>query len=321
MPMITNRAYRGEEDLPAIAALCTLCEELDQLDIPTSVQGLRAVFASPMVDPTRDLRLWNDEAGQLYGFSHLELRGSEHETDGMLWFRVHPEARDGSLEAAIINWAATRLNEVQRERGGTVKLYAGTNSLDAWRIATLEQHGFTPVRYLLRMDHPMAAPLPEPELPPGFTLRPLAGEAEVAAWVEMFNLSFIDHWNHHPLTVEQRLYIMSEPDYNPDYDLIAVGPDGTFAAFCACAFDNEELARSGQRIGWIYVLGTRRGFRSMGLGRAMLLAGMRRLQADGVTTVRLIVDAQSLTGATRLYESVGFSTAQTFIRYFRNTSA
>ncbi|MGH7178790.1 MAG: GNAT family N-acetyltransferase, partial [Tepidisphaeraceae bacterium] len=56
----------------------------------------------------------------------------------------------------------------------------------------------------------------------------------------------------------------------------------------------------------IQVLGTRRGFRRRGLGRAMLLSGMHWLRSRDVHTALLGVDAASPTGAVRLYESNGF---------------
>ena len=43
----------------------------------------------------------------------------------------------------------------------------------------------------------------------------------------MFNQTFIDHWNHHPLTVETRKHWLTDPNYKPELDLVAIAPDGT----------------------------------------------------------------------------------------------
>jgi GNAT superfamily N-acetyltransferase len=51
----------------------------------------------------------------------------------------------------------------------------------------------------------------------------------------------------------------------------------------------------------------RRPWRHRGLARAILLASLGEFWRRGRPTVALGVDAQSLTGATRLYESVGMS--------------
>ena len=91
-----------------------------------------------------------------------------------------------------------------------------------------------------------------------------------------------------------------------------------FAAFCRCEINNEDNAATGRNEGWIEVLGTRRGHRKLGLGRAMLLAGMRWLQAQGVATAVLGVDAENPTGALRLYESVGVVVANTTYTYHKD---
>lgn len=78
----------------------------------------------------------------------------------------------------------------------------------------------------------------------------------------------------------------------------------------------EESNRlQGRKYGWIETLGTRRGFRGIGIGRALLLAGMLRLRAEGLDTALLGVDATNPTGATNLYRSVGFETVLTYHSY------
>ena len=66
-----------------------------------------------------------------------------------------------------------------------------------------------------------------------------------------------------------------------DGDLIALAPDGAFAAFCRCQIDNEDNQHNSRNEGWIDALGTRRGHLKRGLGRAMLPAGMHWLKARG----------------------------------------
>ncbi len=318
MLTLSGRTYLGEADLQPIADLLNACEAVDRLDMGTSVAELREEFESPELDLERDLRLWDDADGTLIAFGQIWIPLSGAEVDGHLWFRVRPDKRSGDLEAEIVNWGVERMREVGRERGVPVKLRASVRSDETQQIGVLEQHGFAISRSFLRMARPLDQPIPEPQFPHGFTLRHLAGPQEVPAWVEMFNQSFIDHWNHHDLTVEQRLHRMKSADYKAEYDLLAVAPDGTFAAFCVCGIYPQENARTGRNEGWINLLGTRRGFRRIGLGRAMLLAGLRLLKAGGVDTAVLGVDADSLTGATRLYESVGFRPVHTYVSYAKD---
>jgi ribosomal protein S18 acetylase RimI-like enzyme len=107
----------------------------------------------------------------------------------------------------------------------------------------------------------------------------------------------------------------SEPSYRPNLDLVIVAPDGAPAAFCWGGLDPQANTSSGLQEGHIGLLGSRRGYRGIGLGRAMLLAGLRALAAAGTQAAWLSVDADSPTGATRLYESAGFRTTQMRMLY------
>jgi len=62
-------------------------------------------------------------------------------------------------------------------------------------------------------------------------------------------------------------------------------------------------------LGWISILGVRRRWRRRGLGEALLRHAIRTLHARGLRRAGLGVDAESPTGATRLYERVGMRVA------------
>ena len=89
------------------------------------------------------------------------------------------------------------------------------------------------------------------------------------------------------------------------------------AGLCLCDVNEEHIARIGRREGWVDILGVRRPYRHQCLGRALLLAGLRVLKEAGMESAALGVDAESLTGATRLYESVGFVECRRYVLYWR----
>lgn len=317
MTTLTRRPYAGETDLEAIANLINACEAVDRLNHGTSVPELRRSLDAPSIDKARDLCLWEDADGHLIGFGRLWIAPTGENIDGFLGFRVHPTARGNDLEQQIVVWAQGRLREAGQERGAQVKLRSGTRADQTNRIALLEKHGFIADRYFFTMELSLSDSIPEPQFPQGFRLYQMGAEQDIEAKVELYNQAFIDHWNHHPLTVERVKQELNKPYYRPELDLIAVAPDETFAAFCYCQINPEENIRSGRNEGWIVCLGTRRGFRQRGLGRAMLLAGIQQLKATGGNTVRLGVDTQNLSGALRLYESVGFRPVETHISFVK----
>ena len=51
---------------------------------------------------------------------------------------------------------------------------------------------------------------------------------------------------------------------------------------------------------------TRRPWRKMGLARALLVQSMQMFKEMGMTETALSVDAENISGATRLYEGVGY---------------
>ncbi len=308
---------RNESDLEAIAHLINTCEKVDRLEESTSISELQQELNEPSLDKARDIRLWFDANGELISFAQLSISGSREMIDGWLWFCVHPIARFSNIEATAIAWGETRMREVEKERSVPVKLRSWVRAENADRISVLTNGGFKVDRYFCRLARSISEPIPEPQFPEGFLLRQFSGEEDAEAWVEMYNQSFIDHWNHHDLTVEQFQYDLAKPSYRKDLDLIAVAVDGTFAAFCHCEISVDECDRIGRNEGWILSLGTRRGFRRMGLGRAMLLAGLHRLKAIGIETAIIGVDADNQSGAMKLYESIGFRNIRNTIAYVK----
>jgi mycothiol synthase len=300
-----------------IADLVKLNEPTGQLDEDTSVYDLQRFFEAPNVDKAHDLRLWIDSNGKLIGFGQLLIPELSHEIEGYLYFDVHPTQCRNAIEAEILQWSEQRMREIAKQADLPVKLRTRLRNDKILRRMLLEKQSFTTERRFLTMACTLAQPSPSFKLPDGFTLRSLRGERDIRAWVELFNESFIDHWNHQDVTAASVRHWLKNPHYKPELNLVAVAPDNTFAAFCVGYINQEENARSRRNEGWIKLLGTRRGFRKLGLGRAMLLAGMRQLKAIGVERVKLGVDAQSLTNATRLYESLGFQPIHTWLSYLK----
>ncbi len=83
-------------------------------------------------------------------------------------------------------------------------------------------------------------------------------------------------------------------------------------SLCFLALDGDQIAgfalcRPYIDMGWVDELGVLRPWRRKGLGLALLHHAFHAFQARGFLRVGLGVDAQNLTGATRLYERAGMS--------------
>ena len=83
------------------------------------------------------------------------------------------------------------------------------------------------------------------------------------------------------------------------------------AGICICRREDTEDSESG----WVGELGVRRAYRKRGLGLALLKHAFAAFHADGKKRAGLGVDASSLTGALKLYESAGMRVQRQFNQY------
>ena len=85
------------------------------------------------------------------------------------------------------------------------------------------------------------------------------------------------------------------------------------------AFESDEVAGVAvnryRDIAWVGQLAVRRPWRKRGLGLALLLQAFNEFYQRGDRAVGLGVDAQSLTGATRLYEKAGMRVTRQYDTY------
>jgi mycothiol synthase len=247
------------------------------------------MYQNTVFDPRQEVRLWEDD--ELLGFAWLE------EPDGVVT-QVHPCLRgSGMLEREMLDWAAHRTRAVYGERAGD-ELWTRVPEDDPRPAALLAGLGF--VRdpdHALKMFRELDGSLPRPTPPDGWTVREVGGEEEWEERVEIHR----EVWHPSRVTLEAYRLLRNAPSYDPSLDLVAVAPDGTFGSYCICWFDPVS------RTGLFEPVGTRPAHRGKGLGKVVMLEGLRRLQELGARTaaVTAIHDNEA---AIRLYNSVGFRT-------------
>lgn len=314
-----SRPYAGESDLPIIEMITNQSDDFDQLDEGTSIAELIEDYSGPDINPADDIRIWQTVDGSpvAYGEIHAPHGDADAIQDAGLfvWFKVLPQLRGIGIEEQIIAWGQERRDRAQEQLGIPVAFEALARDVEHERAAILTGLGFQPRRYFLRMARPLAGELPAPALPAGISIR--AGELSDEGYVQLHNEIWVDHFGYEPWALENVAHYRSLAYYDTTLDLIAYAADGTPAGFCWASIRAEENARTGRNDGWIGMLGVKREFRALGIGRALLREGMRRLQAQGAEFARLGVDGASPTNATKLYASEGFETVYSRTLYAR----
>ena len=284
--MAASRAA-ATDDVPRIIDLLVACEAAGHVDMELRSTELRMTLGNPAFDIARYTLLVEDD-GRLLAFALLW----QGRYLGML---VHPAAR-GALEDRIIDWAEGAVRD-----DDAASLVALCRSDDALSRATYERRGYVLGEEELRMGRPLDAPAPAPSFPPGFTLRALDARRELDEWLALYADAF------GPLESALRKWraFRDDSDYDPALDLVVADTAGWLAAVCTCSIARAELAAIRPREGRTEPVMVRERYRGIGLGRAVVLAGLTALRERGIELATLTTEADNAV-AQRLYGSLGY---------------
>jgi mycothiol synthase len=194
--------------------------------------------------------------------------------------------------------------DLAREADGEkVRLFVPSGA--DWALEAARKAGFEPVRSIFHMLLPGAAALAELNIPHNVRIRAMH-PGEEPAILDALNNNWEGTWNFTPIRLE-----MLEGDLVDQRDgmLLAVDArdDARIVATCHAVFDATDRNPDGDPRAWISNLTVHPEYRGQGLGRTMLVAGLRFLRDRGAGSITLGVDAGD-PAPLRLYESVGFVT-------------
>jgi len=235
-------------------------------------------------------RIWKQD-NKIVGFAFVNEYNN-------LWFETENEfARLDELETEIVEWGVICIKKRNEETGGDHTLDCTCNANDSHRIYVLKKHGFILEQvHSLQYSRPLNKPIIAYPAPSGFSIRCVRGESEVEQLVTLHQAAF--GTNH--MTVEYRLAMMNTPQYLRTMDLVAVTPNDELTAFCVCGFDDQE-----KTIGYTDPIGTHPSYQRIGLGKALVSAGLMVLKNAGANTVRLGTSSDNI-AMQKLASELGF---------------
>ena len=276
------------DDLPALTDLINRDSQELYGEREESIESMRGWLTGPTLNPETDIRVAVTD-GRFRGYVDVDP-----EPEPIYWadLRVPPSESD-EIRLALLDWVVNRA----RERGGEL-LRFHTATADEAIKRLLEERGMRVIRHFYRMRIELEAEPARPEWPEGMAVRPAAPDDAERVY-EAHQESFEDHWEHVRSPFHEWQHWLMREGYDPSLWFLAE-EDGEIAGLSLCREQDGEKGA-----GWVSVLGVREPWRRRGLGRALLLHSFREFRRRGFYAAALGVDAESPTGATRLYENAG----------------
>jgi mycothiol synthase len=307
IPGLTFRRFQGETDYPHMAALINACKIADGIERSTSVENIARDFRHlENCDPQTDM-LFAEVNGQTVAYGRIWW---EELAEGIRIYHpfgfVHPDWRGKGIGMAMWEAAENRARQIAAGHPKDMPKFLLSEPFETEKalVILLESRGYQPVRYEAHMVRDLSEPFPEAPMPPGLEVRPVKPE-HIRPIFDASNEAFRDHWGVRDQSEEEYQSELEDPDFRPE--LWKVAWDGDQVASVIHNFILEkENAEYKRKRGYTEGICTRRPWRKLGLARSLLIQSMRMFKDMGMTETALSVDAQNISGATRLYEGVGY---------------
>jgi predicted N-acetyltransferase YhbS len=201
------------------------------------------------------------EAGsEMVGMVHPE------HSMGTAYFEIHPDY--DVLKCEMLGYAEQHLS-VTDSGVRRLRVYINDQDEDFQRTAT--KLGYTKGGGRDPMSHlPIPNPFPPIAVPDGLRLKSLAEGNDLRKSVRVLHRGF-DHGGEPPTdAVEDLQFMQSAPNYRKELNVVAVAHDGSFVSYCGMWY--EAL----HKVAYVEPVATDPAYRRMGLGRAVVLDGIRR---------------------------------------------
>ena len=300
-------------DFPAevepVVDLLTAINTQDQPGWFPSVAGLTNDWSpTSTFDPARDLQAL-DIDGAMVGLARHTWRERPAVVNHRLEVYVHPDHRRRGLGSRLLEWAETRARESAADgtgvRADKPHQYGGAGSDRGGTLAGFAAHyGYAPYRYHFDMRRPLADPIEEIPMPDGLEVRPVLPEHYRAIW-HADEEAFQDHWDTAAPVEGDYERFFGDPEI--DTSLWQIAWDGNeVAGLVINGIYRHENEKTGQQVGWVDNVATRRPWRRRGLASALIARSLRVLRDRGMEIAALGVDAENETGALQVYERHGF---------------
>lgn len=294
-----------------MAAVRLGCAERDRIDARSVVEGLPTAAeiaeASARLDDPSENQLLVEYDGDVVGYSTIRWW---QERDGT-WLYLHrghllPGHRGQGVGSAMLDWAENRVRRLVQQHGTARRAVLGANAMASERDATalLLETGYRRVFSLVELELADLGRLADGEpLPAGIRVGAVEPSSYRAAWKTVIDsyadAAFTKRW-----TFQSFLATAAPTCWRAAWE----GEHMAGVALCS-------IRRQDPAVGEVEELSVRAESRRRGLGRALLLDGLRCLREHGAETARLYTGTANPHRSYDLYESIGFRRQNEYVRY------
>jgi mycothiol synthase len=274
----------SREDAAAVAEVIAAADEADGAPRDTELSDIEQFWRE--LDPTSAALVAVAPDGALVGYVDVLTVADRTHVDGY----VHPSARGRGVGVSLL-----RAGEHMADGAPVLRTTVVGGATDSEQLVA--QEGYKHIRSFFRMRIHLDERPPQPDWPDGFELRGYRPGTDDRALHELLQDAFRDHWEHEPRTLDEFVHNFARSDQ--------LVPEASFMLFEADEAVGGVLSMRRFGTGWIQSLGVRQPWRKRGIGLALLRQAFGALYGCGERSIGLGVDAESPTGATRLYERAG----------------
>ncbi len=230
---------------------------------------------------------------------------------------VHNDFQGQGIGEYLLTWAEQRASYAicKVPTGFRVAMQLHTLDLHNPTIGLFEKMKILPVRHSYLMVAKLDNNLDEPVFPDGIRITTYRDYPDLRAIYRAANEAFQDHWGYVEGEEEESIRIWhhhneNNPDFDPSLWFIAMDKS-EIAAVALCSPNTG----SDREMGFVLNLSVRRPWRRRGLALAMLRYVFREFYYRGLNWAGLTVDAESLTGANRVYTRAGMKVVRDIVTY------
>jgi mycothiol synthase len=223
---------------------------------------------------------------------------------------VRPDHRDGAAPLQLLEAAIEYARTVDADG---VSLWTFGADVDSDALAAAAGLETQRELWQMRVPLPLAGAANWPD---GIVARTFVPGVDDDAWLAVNNAAFVadpDQGGWTPAILAGR---RAEPWFDPAGFLIA-DDDGAIAGFCWTKVHPAEPPHEPRALGEIYVIGVDPGHQGLGLGRALVLAGLAYLHDERRIEVGMLYVDSINTAAVALYRALGFVTSRVDRSYGR----